>query len=144
MIKKISLSLIFVAIFGFSNHLKAQNDNIIENKEGLTKQAYIGPIYTKGNNLFVKDFLAMVHAYIDLDNYYVNGKFNFKFYIDEKGKIENIDVSPKVKNSELFIEDMIFSAKKVKGKWFPALLDGVPVKSSISFSINFTTHHIDI
>jgi hypothetical protein len=44
-------------------------------------------------------------------------------------KSGNLDVLPKVKNSEMFIEDMEFAIKKVKKKWKPAMKDGQPVIS---------------
>jgi hypothetical protein len=34
--------------------------------------------------------------------------------VNPDGKIGNLDVLPKVKNSEMFIEDMEFAIKKIK------------------------------
>ncbi|WP_435523052.1 hypothetical protein [Chryseobacterium indoltheticum] len=54
----------------------------------------------------------MIHAYIDLNQYGVNGVFTFIFDIDKNGKAGNLKVLPKVKNSEMFIDDMKFALKK--------------------------------
>jgi len=92
-----------------------------------------------GDSAFSKEFLKMIHAYIDLGLYAVNGKFVFTFDVDENGKVINLKVLPKVKNSEMFIEDMQFAVKKVKKKWKPAVKNGKPVLSQKIISIYFTS-----
>ncbi|WP_294287160.1 hypothetical protein [uncultured Chryseobacterium sp.] len=52
-----------------------------------------------GDETFQKEFMNMVHAYIDMALYAVQGKVIFIFNIDPKGKISNIDVLPKFKNN---------------------------------------------
>ncbi|MFY1047994.1 energy transducer TonB [Chryseobacterium sp. GP-SGM7] len=96
-----------------------------------------------GDSAFSKEFLKMIHGYIDLNKYAVNGLFTFVFDVNAEGKIENLNVLPKVKNSELFIEDMDFAIKKVKKKWRPAMHDGKPVISKKVIKINFTSDHFD-
>lgn len=96
-----------------------------------------------GDSAFSKEFLKMIHAYIDLGLYAVNGKFVFTFNVDENGKVINLKVLPKVKNSEIFIEDMQFAMKKVKKKWKPAVRNGKPVLSQKIISIYFTSDHFD-
>ncbi len=96
-----------------------------------------------GDSAFSKEFLKMIHAYIDLGLYAVNGKFVFTFDVDENGKVINLKVLPKVKNSEMFIEDMQFAMKKVKKKWKPAVKNGKPVLSQKIISIYFTSDHFD-
>jgi len=96
-----------------------------------------------GDSAFSKEFLKMIHAYIDLGLYAVNGKFVFTFDVDENGKVINLKVLPKVKNSEMFIEDMQFAVKKVKKKWKPAVKNGKPVLSQKIISIYFTSDHFD-
>ena len=54
----------------------------------------------------------MINAYIDIKTYAVNGVFTFSFDVQPDGKIKNLDVNPKVKNSELFIDDMLFCNEK--------------------------------
>ncbi len=64
-------------------------------------------------------------------------------YIDTKGKISNIDVLPKFKNNEMFIDDMKYAAKKVKRKWTPATKNGIPVDSKLVIKMNFTNNVYD-
>lgn len=59
------------------------------------------------------------------------------------GKIKDLDIKPKVKDSEMFIDDMLFAMKKVKAKWKPAQQNGTPIESNYILSINFTSDHFD-
>ncbi|MCW3160853.1 energy transducer TonB [Chryseobacterium oryctis] len=112
--------------------MKIENTEISRNAE-----------FPGGDDAFTKEFLRMVHAYIDLRKYAVNGQFVFVFDVNTDGKIGNLDVLPKVKNSEMFIEDMDFAIRKVKKKWKPAIKDGNPVISKKVIKINFTSDHFD-
>lgn len=85
----------------------------------------------------------MIHGYIDMDKYAVNGKFTFLFDVSTEGKVENLKVLPKVKDSELFIDDMNFAIKRVKKKWKPAMRDGKPIVSKKVIRINFTSDQFD-
>lgn len=96
-----------------------------------------------GDEAFRKEFMDMVHAYIDMALYAVQGNITFIFNIDPKGKISNIDVLPKFKNNEMFIDDMKYAAKKVKGKWKPALQNGIPVDSKLVIKVNFSHNTYD-
>lgn len=96
-----------------------------------------------GDEAFRKELFKMIHGYIDLNQYYVNGVFKFEFRIDKKGKIIGLNVTPKVKNSEMFLDDMTFAAKRVKTKWKPAAQNGIPVESDRIVLINFITDHYD-
>ncbi|MCD1115288.1 energy transducer TonB [Chryseobacterium turcicum] len=97
-----------------------------------------------GDEVFTKEFLKMIHGYIDLRKYAVNGQFTFLFDITTDGKVDNLKVLPKVKDSELFIDDMNFAIKRVKKKWKPAMQDGKPVVSKKVIKINFTSDHFDL
>ncbi|MBW8358881.1 MAG: energy transducer TonB [Weeksellaceae bacterium] len=96
-----------------------------------------------GDEAFLAEFHKMVRGYIDMNQYAANGVFNFIFDIDVKGKITNLQILPKVKNSEMFIEDMMFAVKRIKPKWTPALRDGNPVKSTHVLKVTFTSDHFD-
>lgn len=131
---------LFVLLFSlmgmhcFSQESQSKNENVISTQDAE---------FPGGDSAFAKEFLKMIYSYIDLRQYAVNGKFIFLFDIDEKGKVNNLDVLPKVKNSEMFIEDMKFAIKKVKPKWKPAAKDGKPVISKKMIKINFTSDHFD-
>ena len=133
--KIVSVLLILISEFGFSQ--------TTENKDTTKFISAKKAEFPGGDEAFAKEFLYMVYAYIDLNMYAVNGKFTFLFDIDEKGKTSNLQIAPKVKNDDMFRDDMQFAMKKVKTKWKPAIKDGVPVKSRYILTINFTTDHFD-
>lgn len=117
---------------------------------GFSQEISIQPVpesesasFPGGDEAFSKEFLKMVHSYIDLQLYSVNGKFVFIFDVNENGKATNLKVLPKVKNSEMFIEDMEFAMKKIKKKWKPAVKNGKAVVSQKIIRINFTTDYYD-
>ncbi|MCS3867651.1 hypothetical protein J3D55_000567 [Chryseobacterium ginsenosidimutans] len=97
-----------------------------------------------GNEAFQKEFMNMVHAYIDIALYAIQGKVTFIFNIDTKGKIDRIDVLPKFKDNEMFIDDIKYAAKKVKGKWSPATQNGVAVDSKFVMKVNFSHDVYDV
>ncbi|MGD1320316.1 energy transducer TonB [Chryseobacterium sp. 2R14A] len=126
--------LLLIGFKSFSQDLKPNTENSI-----ITSNAE----FPGGDKAFTNEFLRMIHGYIDMSKYAVNGQFTFLFDISTEGKVENLNVLPKVKNSELFIEDMEFAIKKVKKKWKPAMQNGLPVVSKKSIKINFTSDHFD-
>ncbi|MFN3020090.1 hypothetical protein ACK1KB_03755 [Chryseobacterium sp. TY3] len=95
--------------------------------------------YPGDDNAFRNDFMKMVHAYIDLSSYKVEGPFVFAFDIDEKGKISQLSISPKVKNYEIFSDDMQFVMRKLKTKWEPAKIHKISINSVFNFPITFRT-----
>lgn len=105
--------------------------------------SYVPAQYPGGADAFGKEFLFMVHSYLDMKQYAANGKFTFVFTIDEKGKITGTEIVPKVKNSQLFIEDMQFAASKIRKRFSPATRDGIPVASVYVAKITFYSDHID-
>lgn len=133
--KKIVFFFIFLSSFATAQ---------VVNSEDQPKMIYTEKAqFPGGEEAFRAEFFKMVHGYIDLRQYAVNGVFYFSFKIDPNGKIKKLDVSPKVKNSEMFIDDMLFAMKKVKGKWKPAQRDGKPIESNYILSINFISDHFD-
>ena len=96
-----------------------------------------------GQNAFRNEFMKMVHGYVDITAYAVNGKFSFVLTIDEKGKMSELKIYPKVKDDENFKQDMNFVMKRIKKKWKPAIQNGTPVSSNIIFEINFSSEHAD-
>lgn len=120
----------------FSQNSKTVKDSV---KIHYTENAQ----FPGGDDKFRSEFHKMIHSYIDLGQYAVNGIFDFILNIDEKGKISKVDVFPKVKNSDMFSDDMTFAVKKIKTKWKPAQKDGIPIKSNYIIKINFTSDHFD-
>lgn len=127
------LFLIF-AIF-ISSSFYSQNSDL-SNVSGKAE-------FPGGQEAFRKEFMKMVYAYVDMTAYAVNGKFSFIITIDEKGKMSEMKIYPKVRNDEEFRQDMDFAMRRIKKKWKPALQNGVPVSSNIIFEINFSSEHSD-
>ncbi|WP_273004474.1 energy transducer TonB [Chryseobacterium sp.] len=135
MMKKYFLFLfLFFSFMGYSQEFKTKNDHA---------ETYQNAEFPGGDEAFTKEFLQMIYSYIDLKKYAVNGKFVFVFDVNTAGRVENLDVLPKVKNSEMFIDDMRFAIKKVKKKWTPAMKDGRPAVSKKIIKIDFTSDHFD-
>ncbi|MBB4807048.1 hypothetical protein HNP38_002352 [Chryseobacterium defluvii] len=127
--------IILLLLFGFKGVAQESHDqNVV-----FTQNAE----FSGGDSAFSKELLKMIHAYIDLGKYAVNGQFVFVFDIGADGKISKLDVLPKVKNSEMFIDDMRFAISRIKKKWKPAIKEGKPVVSKKVIKINFTTDHFD-
>jgi hypothetical protein len=124
------LLLLLLSGKGFSQETVTQTQQKAENYQ---KAEFPG-----GDEAFRKEFMNMVHAYIDHSLYAFQGKITLVFNIDPKGKINNIDVLPKFKDSEMFVDDIKYAAKKVKGKWKPATKNGVPVDSKFVMKVNFS------
>ncbi|MCF2221117.1 energy transducer TonB [Chryseobacterium sp. PS-8] len=129
------LPLLLISGKGFSQENTTQ---VQQTAESYQKAEFPG-----GDQAFQKEFMNMVHAYIDMALYAIQGKVTFVFNIDAKGKISQIDVLPKFKNNEMFIDDMKYAAKKVKGKWTPAKKNGVPVDSKFVMKVNFSNNTYD-
>lgn len=96
-----------------------------------------------GDDAFRAEFHKMVNGYIDMNQYAANGLFHFIFDIDVNGKIKNLQILPKVENSDMFIDDMMFAVKRIKKKWKPASRNGQPVESKYVLNVTFTSDHFD-
>ncbi|AZA78450.1 hypothetical protein EG347_13460 [Chryseobacterium sp. G0186] len=132
--KYILILFLFFGFIGYSQESQTKNEDT---------KTFQNAEFPGGDEAFTKEFLQMIHSYIDLKKYAVNGKFVFMFDVNTDGKVDNLDVVPKVKNSEMFIDDMRFAIKKVKKKWKPAIKDGTSVVSKKIIKINFTSDHFD-
>lgn len=136
--KNLLLFFMLSNILLFSQEQKSENTSSTYTVVNFKKAEFPG-----GDNAYRNELYKMIHGYIDLSTYAANGIYTFSFDIDIDGKTKNLNVTPKVKNSELFIEDMLFCMKKIKTKWAPATENGVPVKSRYTIKINFVTDHFD-
>lgn len=110
----------------------------VANKELYRKAEFPG-----GNEAFQKEFMNMVHAYIDSALYALQGDLTFVFAIDKSGKATISEVLPKFKNNEMFLDDVQYALKKVKKKWKPAIKNGLPVESSFVMRVRFGVNAFD-
>ncbi|MBV8325977.1 energy transducer TonB [Chryseobacterium sp.] len=129
------LPLLFLGFKGFSQAVVPR----YQGQESFQKAEFPG-----GEEAFKKEFLKMVYSYIDMALYAVQGEVTFIFNIDPKGKIDKVDILPKFKNNEMFIDDMKYALKKVKNKWKPAVRNGVPIDSKFIMKINFEHNLYDV
>lgn len=89
------------------------------------------------------DFRRQLMMNIDLSSlkFKQNISYTVKFVVNEKGKVENIEVNPSSGNQTL-TNSIIESIKSIKGKWIPGSLHNQPIKSyfqlPISFKVNTT------
>lgn len=99
--------------------------------------------FSGGDETFRKQFIDMLYAYVDTRSYAINGEMTFLINISSEGKMNKLDVVPKIKNSEMFIDDVKYAMKKIKGKWTPAMYGDAPVDSKIIIKVNFSTNAYD-
>lgn len=128
------LCISFLGISQTQNPTPTQNSSVVS----FQKAEFPG-----GDNAYRNELFKVIHGYIDMSKYAVNGVFVFSFDIDIDGRTKNLSVSPKVKNSEMFIEDMLFCKKRIKTKWKPATENGIAVKTNYKIKINFISDHFD-
>jgi hypothetical protein len=76
----ITLFLFFMGFKGYAQETQTQT----QKENIMTSQSAEFP---GGDSAFANEFLQMVHAYIDLQKYAVNGKFVFVFDVNPDGKI---------------------------------------------------------
>ncbi|TXF75901.1 energy transducer TonB [Chryseobacterium sp.] len=133
--KKLFILLFFSAALAFGQTASAGK----QSGTGYTEKAE----FPGGDEAFKAEFHKMVNGYIDMKQYAANGLFHFIFDIDVNGKIKNLQILPKVQNSEMFIEDMMFAVKRIKKKWKPASRNGQPVESKYVLNVTFTSDHFD-
>ncbi len=133
--KSILFFFLCISFLGIS-----QTQNPTQNSSAVSFQKAEFP---GGDNAYRNELFKMIHGYIDMSKYAVNGVSVFSFDIDIDGRTKNLSVSPKVKNSEMFIEDMLFCMKRIKTKWKPATENGIAVKTNYKIKINFISDHFD-
>ncbi|RQO40466.1 hypothetical protein DBR39_05840 [Chryseobacterium sp. KBW03] len=80
---------------------------------------------------------------IDPESYNPKGKFIISFIIDTDGNISNVDVEPKIENSEKFFEDIKSIMKRIKVKWNPGKIKGIPIRSKFRMPFNFKSSERD-
>ncbi|AZA91516.1 hypothetical protein EG343_13160 [Chryseobacterium nakagawai] len=130
------LPLLMLSGKAFSQAATAQYE--YQNSADFQKAEFPG-----GEDAFRKEFLNMVYAYVDVALYAIQGEVTFIFNINSKGKIDKLDILPKFKNNEMFIDDMKYALKRVKGKWSPATKSGIPVDSKAIMKIRFNNNTYD-
>lgn len=127
------LPLLFIGIKGFSQQTQ------VEGTSSYTQKAE----FPGGDEAFRKQFMEMLYAYVDTQSYSINGKVTFVINISPDGKMNRLDILPKIRNSEMFVDDVKYAMKKIKGKWKPAMKDNTPVDSKMIVKVNFSTHGYD-
>lgn len=97
-----------------------------------------------GDLAFNRELFKYISTYVDKESYVVNGVFFLHLDIDSNGKITNLDITPKVDNSEMFLKDLMFAVKRIKKNWTSAKCNNVPVASKIRIKMNFVTESTEL
>ena len=100
------------------------------------------PYYKEGNKKLNEEFQRAIDYAVD-QNYVVYGKMTFTIFINDKGIAKIIDVTPKVKNQKMLIDDLNYVLKKSNKKWVSATKETKPVQSFYNLTINFNTEVYD-
>ena len=129
------LSFLFIGVKSYSQAVVPQSTG----QESFQKAEFPG-----GDDAFRKEFLKKVYSSVDMALYAMQGEITFIFNIDPKGKIDKVDILPKFKNNEMFIDDMKYAVKKVKNKWQPATRNGIAVDSKFIMKVNFEHNLYDV
>lgn len=85
-----------------------------------------------------------MYVYLNTDFYVLNGDFTFTLTVDQKGKVTNIEGSPKVPNSQVFFDDMKYVVRRIKNNWIPATCNGQPVTSQVKINMNLSSIATDV
>lgn len=96
-----------------------------------------------GDAAFNRELFKYISAYVDRETYVVNGNFYIQIEIDADGKAQQIEIHPKVANSELFLRDLKFAIRKIKKSWIPATCDASEIPSKIRITMNFVSEGAD-
>ncbi|MFZ4928547.1 energy transducer TonB [Chryseobacterium sp. Mn2064] len=104
---------------------------------------YQYPMLTGGMSELRKEIKKELENYQDTESYKAKGKFIISFIIDPEGAISDVDIEPKVENSDRFFEDIKSAIKKIKPKWSPAKIKGKPVSTKFRMPFNFATRNLD-
>lgn len=78
---------VLILLIGFKSF--AQESKVESEKFSVTEKAE----FPGGDAAFSKEFLKMIHGYIDLRKYAVNGQFTFLFDVNTEGKVDNLKLA---------------------------------------------------
>lgn len=78
---------VLILLIGFKSF--AQESKVESGKLTVTEKAE----FPGGDAAFSKEFLKMIHGYIDLRKYAVNGQFTFLFDVNTEGKVDNLKLA---------------------------------------------------
>ncbi|WP_226063463.1 hypothetical protein [Kaistella polysaccharea] len=97
-----------------------------------------------GDVNFSRELFKYISAYVDKEVYVVNGTFFLQIDIDKEGKMTQLNIVPKVENSEMFLRDLKFAVRKIKKTWTPSKCNNIPIDSKLRIKMNFITESADI
>lgn len=97
----------------------------------------VAPSFPGGEKEFRNQVVKHTTGYISTSSQIPYGVYTFSLEIDENGKVQDIDIEPKVPNSALFFQELKYGIKKIKTPWQPGYLNGQKAKMTYRFSIDF-------
>ncbi|KQT24610.1 hypothetical protein ASG22_11495 [Chryseobacterium sp. Leaf405] len=158
----ILFTALLVSTFAWAqnNDVEERDDNMItENNKNILKIDIKEPLlqvavkncndfktanFEGGIPAYKETLRKYMYVYLNTDFYVLNGDFTFTLTIDQKGKITNIEGSPKVSNSQIFFEDMKYVVRRIKKNWIPATRNGQPVTSQVKIKMNLSSIATDV
>lgn len=108
------------------------------------QSGFVRAQFEGGDAAFNRELFKYISAYIDKEIYAVNGTFFLNLNIDAYGKITDLDITPKVANSELFLKDLKFAVKKIRNSWTPSKCNNLAIPSRLRIKLNFVSESVDL
>lgn len=152
--------LISGSAFAQFNDVEERDDNfIIENNKNILKIDIKEPLlqvavknckdfkaasFEGGVSAYKEMLRKYMYVYLNTDFYVLNGDFTFTLTVDDKGKVKNIEGTPKVANSQVFFDDMKYVVRRIRKNWIPATCNGQSVTSQIKIKMNLSSISTDI
>ncbi|MEH7887530.1 hypothetical protein [Elizabethkingia meningoseptica] len=113
------------------------NDLLMDYNEDYSPSANTKmPEYEGGEDAFRRELSFLMNQYLG-DMYHPVGVFKLSFLVDEKGKMSEFEINPRVENTEAFLKDINSVTRKMRNKWKPGEYKGVPIRSRHNIKINF-------
>ncbi|MCZ2085575.1 MAG: hypothetical protein LC112_15010 [Flavobacteriales bacterium] len=123
------------AYFDFPFYTKVFFENYKEGYDIL--KDFKTPEFPGGINQFRKEFTTKLMNNLDFRSYTPSGRFTVFFTVNTDGSLSNIDIEPKLENTENFFKDISTSILKVKTKWKPGEVSGNAVRYNFRLPLNF-------
>ncbi len=100
--------------------------------------------FERGDAAFADELMKNISAYVDRELYVVNGVFFARLSVSRTGQVTDIEIVPKVENSEQLRRELRYSLRKIKGQWSPSKCNNTPIDSKIRITLNFETESIEV
>lgn len=98
------------------------------------------PAAFEGGVSAYKELLSKyMYEFLNSDFYAINGTFTFTLTIDQNGRVTHLRGAPKIENSAIFFDDMLYVVRRIKKNWTPAQCYDKKIASEVKLKMNFTS-----